>query len=91
MAFIITQISAYNYSGDNHKLSGTIHLKEERSETKMEVKLTSEDAARIFEIFADRLSATVQLAAQTVLDEVRTVETPVIEPPAPPVDDEIPF
>lgn len=89
MAFIITQLTVYNYNNSNKGLKGTVHFKDDRTESKMEVPLLEEDAIRIFEIFGDRLASTMQVAAMAMLSDISARVEPQIA--APKVDDDIPF
>lgn len=91
MAFIIRSINVYNYSMTNQGIQGEISFLEDSTKAEMKIKMNEEDAARIFEVFADRINATMQAAASSVLEAV-SLQRPE---PAPqitaPVDDDIPF
>lgn len=90
MAFVITQISVHNYTPSNKGLKGTIKFKDDRTESQLEVPLTEDDAIRIFEVFGDRLAATMQVAAMAMLSDITARTEPRIEAPKA-VDDDIPF
>lgn len=91
MAFILRQLSAYNYSKDNANLSGSIDLIDEGTGTEMKVKMNAEDVARIFEIFADRIATTAQTAANAILLDVTAKMPAQIEQPPSGPNDDIPF
>lgn len=72
--FVLKTLSVYNYTGSNAKITGTCKIMHEGTEMEMQVKLNEEDAARILEVFADRISDTMGMAARSVLEDVKPVE-----------------